>query len=74
MLHRSAATASPAPAPEPIARRPEKQLYGMDQRHTFAYLRIATAHSCSIRPEYAHTIATSRRTASPQIPIAQLHY
>jgi hypothetical protein len=46
----------------------------MDQRQKFVCIRIATAHSCTIRPEYAHLIITSRRTASAQIPIAQRRY
>jgi hypothetical protein len=42
----------------------------MDQRQKFGCIRIATGHSCTIRPDCAHTIVTAPRTASLQIPIA----
>jgi hypothetical protein len=38
---------------------------------SFVCIRIATGHSCTIRPDCAHTIVTAPRTASLQIPIAQ---
>ncbi len=46
----------------------------MDQRQKFPYIRIASEHSCSIRPQVAHTILSSHRIASAQIPIAQRLY
>ena len=58
----------PRRCPGGLARRPQKQLYGMDQRQQFPGIGIATGHSCSIRPQSAHTTVISRRAASAQIP------